>query len=264
MAYDETRDEVILFGGNDGGADAETWAYDYATPTWVNQAPAASPPGRWGHRMVWSPDDDRIVLIGGLSAANVCYNDWYRWTGVTWGNVATDPDYDATVTPAVWYDTLRHRLCVYSGSFVDVSGAQLLLHHLWELPYNTTTWERVLVPDIIGRWAFSAVFSPQSRTAMVTQGFLQNYRGDTWTNYINRTDHYTHDPDTYARAQTYLHIHHTAETQDEDFTLGQELIQRTVPAWAKWTCGRYDEGDYGDSATGAEYGTYDGCTYGSV
>ena len=38
--------QVLLFGGNDGLINGETWVYDLSANSWTNQAPAAAPSAR--------------------------------------------------------------------------------------------------------------------------------------------------------------------------------------------------------------------------
>jgi cysteine-rich repeat protein len=63
MAYDATRDRVVLFGGYDGTYRNDTWEWDGST--WTLLSSQTSPPPRTGHAMAYDATRGRIVLFGG-------------------------------------------------------------------------------------------------------------------------------------------------------------------------------------------------------
>ena len=62
MAYDDVRDQVVLFGGNISGVGFtnDTWIYDSATRQWSPQLLAVSPPARSHHALVYHPGRDSV------------------------------------------------------------------------------------------------------------------------------------------------------------------------------------------------------------
>src|ERR1051325_6067441 len=69
MAYDASRDEVVLFGGSgDYDASWDTWIWSRSTASWTlgNESPTLG--ARSGHRLVYDPGCGRVLLIGGKSS----------------------------------------------------------------------------------------------------------------------------------------------------------------------------------------------------
>ena len=67
MAYDAATGTVVLFGGlNRKGSLAfnGTWTWDGTT--WTKQAPATSPPARWGAAMTYDAATGNVVMFGGV------------------------------------------------------------------------------------------------------------------------------------------------------------------------------------------------------
>jgi N-acetylneuraminic acid mutarotase len=85
MVYDEESKRLILFGGvaNFSCFD-DTWAYDPKENTWVELAPAGeTPSARCGHVMVYDPDQEQVVLFGGIDADFVRHNDTWAYDPLT-------------------------------------------------------------------------------------------------------------------------------------------------------------------------------------
>ena len=62
MAYDSARGRVVLFGGDDGNYDDETWEWDGSVWT---QRIIAGPSPRYFHAMAYDSGRARLVLFGG-------------------------------------------------------------------------------------------------------------------------------------------------------------------------------------------------------
>jgi hypothetical protein len=111
MAFDPVSNRVVLFGGGtlvDPGRSAElrndTWAFDLNTHRWVELEPAAAPPPRAWHRMLYDPAAGRMILIGGVGSGSEstwsydpASNAWEQLEdsplGSRWGIAATiDPE----------------------------------------------------------------------------------------------------------------------------------------------------------------------------
>ena len=111
MAFDPVSNRVILFGGGtlvDPGRSVDllndTWVLDMNTRQWVELEPAAAPPPRAWHRMLYDPAAGRIILIGGIGSGSEstwsydpASNTWEQLEdsplGSRWGIAATlDPE----------------------------------------------------------------------------------------------------------------------------------------------------------------------------
>lgn len=88
LDYGRERDTMILFGGIDGNEVlGDTWegtvafnsSFDPRRITWTRQnIPGPSP--RWGHSMVYDPQNQRVVLFGGFDAQHRPLNDLWVYT----------------------------------------------------------------------------------------------------------------------------------------------------------------------------------------
>jgi hypothetical protein len=70
MAYDSLRGKVVLFGGDDGAANAETWEWD--GEDWTEIVTATAPAARYSHAMVFhgTVTQGKILLFGGCTSGD--------------------------------------------------------------------------------------------------------------------------------------------------------------------------------------------------
>ncbi len=114
MAYDVIRQRVVLFGGDDGARQADTWAWD--GHSWHRIAtPGPSPPSRIKHAMAYDVVRGRIVLFGGAAGSHD-FGDTWEWDGYAWHPMASDglgpsPRHDH----AMAYDVARGRVVLFGG-----------------------------------------------------------------------------------------------------------------------------------------------------
>ncbi len=76
MVYHSNSDKVILFGGDNGTYNDETWTYDLASNTWTNMSPATKPSARYYHSMVYNSKYDKVILFGGYGATDYSNETW--------------------------------------------------------------------------------------------------------------------------------------------------------------------------------------------
>jgi hypothetical protein len=75
MAFEESRNQVVLFGGNNGTAAlADTWVWKNGQ--WKQVFPPNSPPARWAQSMAYDKGRDEVVLFGGFSGSGVLADTW--------------------------------------------------------------------------------------------------------------------------------------------------------------------------------------------
>lgn len=89
MAFDASRERVILFGGELAGTpasfSAETWEWDGTT--WSLRVAATTPPARAHHTLVYDAARRRVVMFGGTNGTELA--DTWTWDGTTWTAVAS-------------------------------------------------------------------------------------------------------------------------------------------------------------------------------
>jgi hypothetical protein len=88
MAYDSSRQRVVLFGGTSDRAAAinsfdDTWEYDGTN--WVEVIPidGVKPAARWAGRMAYDTSRGVMVMVGGKSGP-VDFLDTWEWDGSRW------------------------------------------------------------------------------------------------------------------------------------------------------------------------------------
>lgn len=126
-AYDATRQQVVFFGGSDGGVPFDdTWEWDGSTLDPVSPLVSSEvrPVARSAHGMIHVPGQG-VAVFGGLSAQGRL-NDLWLWDGSTW----TEPPQSNPPSPrlgaAVSFDTVESVLIVFGGD--TASG---LTNELW-------------------------------------------------------------------------------------------------------------------------------------
>jgi hypothetical protein len=123
LAYDETTNTVMLFGGWTNGIDYDdTWTYDGVN--WVQQHPVTSPPARADNGLAYDPVLKSIVLFGGLAGAcEDCgqgrLNDTWLWGGKNWyqAQTSTSPEPSSGVSFA--YDGTTNGMLLFGGWIND-------------------------------------------------------------------------------------------------------------------------------------------------
>jgi len=180
--YDPVRDQMIVFGGNDGTQRNDVWALSLSgTPTWTQLSPAGSAPsGRVASVAIYDPNGDRMIVFGGED--NNFRNDVWAlslsgtptWTDIT--PVVSGPTARGEHTAI--YDPVRSRMVVYGGT----SG--LFLNDIWALSLTgTPAWSQISPPSAGPlRAAHTAVYDPVGDRMVIFGGgdFGSSARNDVW------------------------------------------------------------------------------------
>jgi hypothetical protein len=192
MVYDPVRDQLVLFGGDDGLPHNDVHAIPLSGPDalrWGPVAPAGTPPtGRYGSAMVHDPVADRLLVFGGRRGSTWYDDVWsldLSGTTAQWSAVATigtrPSPRDAHVAV---YDAARHRIVLFGGR-----GPSGELQDAWELALSGSTPEwRALTPsgDLPpARREHVGVFDPVADRLVVFGGATaaasgETIHGDTW------------------------------------------------------------------------------------
>jgi hypothetical protein len=132
MAYDASRQVVVLFGGwnHDAAMLDDTWEWNGVA--WTKKTPATRPTARREAGMVFDTVRNRIVMFGGNAYAGSSFvglNDTWEYDGVDWVQKqptnAPPPRYGHGMA----FDTVRGKAAIFGG---------------WstvQLKYLTDTWE---------------------------------------------------------------------------------------------------------------------------
>ena len=134
LAYDSTRQRVVLFGGSDGSFPlGGTWEWD--GHAWSGRSPATSPPARSRHMMAYDAARGRVVLFGGYS--NGWLGDTWEWDGTNWRSRATNPSPTARSDHALAFAPRLGRTLLFGGN--DFANHP-----------SSETWEYLAPCDAIG------------------------------------------------------------------------------------------------------------------
>lgn len=125
MAWDEVRGEVVLFGGWNGAAGADTWVWDGTD--WTQRSPATSPPGRSGHAMAYDTARGETVLFGGGTPARAA--DTWVWDGSDWAQQTTSAAPSPRYYHAMADDTVRGEVVLFGG---DPGGGAVNDTWVWD------------------------------------------------------------------------------------------------------------------------------------
>ncbi|MSU63156.1 MAG: hypothetical protein EXS31_12310 [Pedosphaera sp.] len=165
MAYDAARQEVVMFGGFNGGNGLDdTWVWRGGN--WIRLQPATSPPDRWSHKMVWDQARGEIVLFGGTRNTGRLADTW-TWNGTTWTQKSPATSPSARDGHAMAYDGARQRVVVFGG---NGGGEETWL-------WNGVTWTQANPANHPPGSASSALAYDPTRQECV---FFGNF-GQTWT-----------------------------------------------------------------------------------
>ena len=116
MAYDTTRLEAVMFGGDNLIVFGDTWTWNGST--WTQRSPLSSPPARRYAAMAYDSVHQQTVLFGGTPDTNFIApltNDTWVWDGMNWTQ-----KFPATSPPARFghdmaYDSERGQVVLFGG-----------------------------------------------------------------------------------------------------------------------------------------------------
>ncbi len=146
MTFDDTRGNVVLFGGDDGTQVlADTWTYDGAS--WAQRA-VAGPSARAGAQIQHDTLCGRAVLHGGVDAARANnYGNLWAWDGTAWEQLpGTSPS--GRHGAAVAFDAQKGQTLLWGGR--DVNG---FYADTWQLSSPCSRTMSVVTPPRVGNTA---------------------------------------------------------------------------------------------------------------
>jgi hypothetical protein len=130
-AFDLGHGVLVVFGHNGLTGLTETWLWD--GNRWMRQAPAASPPDRFGGAMGYDPVSRRVLLYGGgTNSSPGTLGDTWLWDGTTWTQQAPASSPGPRLGAAMGSG---QTLLLYSGDGNGMHGDTWL--------WTGTTWKQV-------------------------------------------------------------------------------------------------------------------------
>ncbi len=157
MAYDSTRQRVVLFGGRDSGGGArfaDTW--EWTGTAWQPQLTLSHPAGRSSAMMAYDSVRGRTVLAGGWGVSQFMGDTWEYDSGqwVPAASAANSPG--SRIGYSMAYDPNRQRTVLFGGRTL-ASGT--LLNDTWE--WSGSAWQlRSVATPPAARWEHAMCFDP--------------------------------------------------------------------------------------------------------
>ena len=118
MAYDQSRDRVVVFGGVSGAPPwpqsmlNDTWEWDGRK--WTLRNTSSSPQARHGHRMVFDSNRKVVVLFGGADNTQL-FSDTWEWDGNNWTQRFPARSPLGRERPEIAYDPIDRRVILFGG-----------------------------------------------------------------------------------------------------------------------------------------------------
>ena len=131
LAYDAARNELVLMG-NDGSNDLVTkmYTYDAAARAWNERTPETLPPCVNESAMVYDPDAQRILLIGGVciptdtTKSSPSTEEMYAWDGTNWTEIEDDRLLFRSTNHAFAYDAKWKSAVIFGGTLAYTSAVR--------------------------------------------------------------------------------------------------------------------------------------------
>ncbi len=120
MAFDEARQQMVLFGSNAGFGISEkpvTWLFDGYD--WLARTPAVQPRLRNNYAMAYDAVRQQIVLFGGVVTRVGSVNETWLWNGTNW--MLATPAHSPGVRSysSMAFDAARQQVILFGGVLAD-------------------------------------------------------------------------------------------------------------------------------------------------
>ena len=164
MAYDATRDRVVMFGGRVDGIDlGDTWEWDGTT--WTVRESTFAPAPRAAHAMTYDDSRNLVALFGGESYGHAPLDDVWEWDGLEWlphHQIQRPP---ARARHSFVFDPMRGVSVAFGGD--DVDSTQVF-GDTWE--WNGTSWTMRADAPSIARTNHGSTFDVATQRVVSTGG----------------------------------------------------------------------------------------------
>ena len=171
MVFDETCDDVLLFGGllPGGVSSSETWTFDGA---WT-KLPIAGPPARVLHSMVYDPIRHATFLVGGRASVSITdtLEDMWQLAGPcntrVWTRVDATPLPPGRVNSAFAFDVEHGVAMLFGGQSEGLGGPPLGDTWTWD---GSAWTEHATSPSPPARFDHALAFDPRRRELVLAGG----------------------------------------------------------------------------------------------
>jgi len=134
MAYDSRRNVTVLFGGNDGSFDGETWELGLDNNSGWRLRSTIGPEGRGNHGMAFDGAHGVTILFGGDTGS--FEGDTWAWNGEKWTYMSTTGP-SPRMGHTMGYDTACGVTTIFGGFDNSLDG------ETWVFRYTCNGQERM-------------------------------------------------------------------------------------------------------------------------
>ena len=174
--YDPVRDRLLIHGGNNDAALADSLTYELTlagTPTWSTLATTGPAPLRAGETLVYDPSRDRLVAFAGYSAPpskryNAVWALPLSGAPLAWTQLAPTGTLPATrMFSSAVYDPAGDRMLVFGGYVAGLNA------DLWQLTFaGTPAWTKLTPAGAVpsARSNHQAIYDPSRQEMVLVSG----------------------------------------------------------------------------------------------
>ena len=136
MDFDESRGELVVFGGiNNGGFLGDTWTWD--ATEWTQRTSPTSPSARKNPVVAYDAARGRIVLFGGFGNSGLLQDTW-EWDGNQWTEHTPTNLPEARSQHMLAYDAAGRRVVLLGGRG---GSSNAVIEDMWA--WDGTEWSEL-------------------------------------------------------------------------------------------------------------------------
>jgi hypothetical protein len=195
MVYDQSRRQVVIFGGMDlrpqpaGHGQPrlqDTWTWD--GNTWSERTPVTSPPAAYGPALVYDTKLGQVVALVDVSQGTKQLTQTWTWDGTTWAKLHPTVELPGSSFTAVTaYDAVHGTVVVFGRTIC--TGAFECIENSDTWTFDGGSWLRhaATAHGPLGRVAAAMAEDPSSGQIVMYGGMARTgasaspFLSDTWT-----------------------------------------------------------------------------------
>jgi hypothetical protein len=177
MAYDATRQEIVMFGGDCVWGMDDTWTWNR---TWTQRFPRSSPPLRFNAGVAYDAEHEQVVLFGGQGnrqESDFTRKDTWTWDGTTWHHHHSAVSRPGRKAMGMSYDAARQQVVFFGGD--DLRGRRTDQTWTWD----GVRWQRQFPAHTpSARDSVAMAYDDAAGKIVLFGGWNgRDLFGDTWT-----------------------------------------------------------------------------------
>ncbi|MHA2296871.1 MAG: Kelch repeat-containing protein [Candidatus Hodarchaeales archaeon] len=179
MVYDESNQQVILFGGmltSQGPELRDTWLFNCTSDTWVELefGYTEKPSSMFDHSMVYDSINQQVILTGGWSGETWIFDP----QDIEWTKVSSVTHPSSRNSAGMYFDPVNEKVILFGGYLEDDSKAD----DTWIFDTANNTWTEVFPSNEkpTGRYGHSLVYDSVNQRGLLFGGRTTVTQNDTW------------------------------------------------------------------------------------